>query len=587
MLLGTATALKIRVQSLLGDIRDFRHLKKKNVEDGTDVVIDVPERFLADIEDPMHEENAANINFDGQLEDFRELMRRNQAEEDDITMRENEGDFLQLQPPEDRSDDFFGAPPPELGETAPATAQGLFDDDNIVPPVDVTAAANNDGATAAAPDAPLRTNGIANPEDAIETPAAEEGEGQAGGRRRPRKRPPPPTFSDSDNETDIEPPNPDAQVQPGAATPTPPPIPDAQPPPEVATPPPNEDQNAPVSEGNEAPVGGHEGGDLDLPSVEQPPERRPKNKRRKRKHYLGGPLIDHVGNLQVNIKSNQETGDETLLEMQEMMPQKQFPSLKLLFATAARKCGRSEISNYYGQRARGEEREGAADDAEPEPADIAMDVDAPLGESDLHDEPHSRLRAGTSADSLAGESGSIQVPDGAVSGIEMSMLNPIEEEACAAEIPVVERSPPQPQEEINVEEAAVVSPPPPPTTTITSDMVEDNDAEMMMMPPPPPPPPAPGAGSVRSEVSDADSLPSGAFDEMGPIESEVMAALVDMGHGGRYVPFDSLVDDFKAKKSVARVFGLLLSMDKRRLIEMKQEEGAGFGGAIGIRKMRG
>ena len=76
MLLGTATALKIRVQSLLGDIRDFRHLKKKNVEDGTDVVIDVPERFLADIEDPMHEENAANINFDGQLEDFRELMRR-------------------------------------------------------------------------------------------------------------------------------------------------------------------------------------------------------------------------------------------------------------------------------------------------------------------------------------------------------------------------------------------------------------------------------------------------------------------------------------------------------------------------------
>ena len=95
-----------------------------------------------------------------------------------------------------------------------------------------------------------------------------------------------------------------------------------------------------------------------------------------------------------------------------MVPQKQFPSVKLLFATAARKCGRSEISNYYGQIARVEEREGAANDAEAEPADIAINVDAPLGESDLHDEPHSRLRAGTSAirrRSLTGESGSIQV----------------------------------------------------------------------------------------------------------------------------------------------------------------------------------
>ena len=51
-------------------------------------------------------------------------------------MWENEGHFLQ--PPKDRSDDFFGAPPAppsELGETEPATAQGLLDDENIVPPM--------------------------------------------------------------------------------------------------------------------------------------------------------------------------------------------------------------------------------------------------------------------------------------------------------------------------------------------------------------------------------------------------------------------------------------------------------------------
>ena len=58
------------------------------------------------------------------------------------------------------------------------TRPPLFDDENIVPPVDVTAAANNDGATAAAPDALLRTNGIASPED-----AAQVGEGQAGGQQ--------------------------------------------------------------------------------------------------------------------------------------------------------------------------------------------------------------------------------------------------------------------------------------------------------------------------------------------------------------------------------------------------------------------
>ena len=127
-------------------------------------------------------------------------------------MRENEGQFLQ--PPEDRSDEFFGAPPAppsESGETAPVTAHGLLDDDNMIPPVDLTVAAN-DGAEAAAPDAPLRTNGIANPEDATETPAAEEANDQAGagGRRRPKKRPPPPTFSDSD-ETETIPPIPDPQ----------------------------------------------------------------------------------------------------------------------------------------------------------------------------------------------------------------------------------------------------------------------------------------------------------------------------------------------------------------------------------------
>ena len=72
---------------------------------------------------------------------------------------------------------------------------------------------------------------------------------------------------------------------------------------------------------------------------------------------------------------------------------------------------------------------------------------------------------------------------------------------------------------------------------------------------------------------------------MGPIEREVLAALGDMGHGGRSVPFNTLVDSFNSRKSVARVFGLLLSMDKRRLVEMEQEEDAGFGGAIGIRKI--
>ena len=580
LLLGTATALKIRIQSLLGDIREFRHLKKKSIEDGAKEVIDVPERFLADLEDPMLEENAGNLNLAGQLEDFGELMRKNQADEEDITMRENEGQFLQ--PPEDRSDDFFGAPPApfsESGETAAAPAQGLFDDDRwLVPPVDVTVAANNVGAEAAAPDAPLRTNGIANPEDAVETPAVGEADGQAGGRRRPRKRPPPPTFSDMD-ETEIAPPIPDAQAQPEAATP--PPLPDAQPHPEDATPPPdNEARNAPVSEGNEGPVSGierREGGDFELQSVEPPESRRPKNKKSKKRRFLGGPMIDHAGNMQVNIKANQETGDDTLFGMQDVIPQKQFPSVKMLFATAGKKCGRTEISTYYGMRARGEERVGAADE-EAEPADIAMDVDAPLGQSDEHDEPRSRIRAGTSADSLAGESASIQVQDLGVSGIETSMLNPILEEAAAAETPVVERSLPQPQEEMNAEEEVDVVPPPP----ISNDAMEDHDAEMM-----PPPAHAPGAGSVRSEVSDADSLPSGAFEEMGPIEREVMAALGDMGHGGRIVPFDNLVDNFNEKKSVARVFGLLLSMDKRRVIEMEQEKGAGFGGAIGIRKMVG
>ena len=598
LILGTATALKIRGQSLLADIREFRHFKKKRRED--EAVIDVPERLLADLEDPLLEDNAADVNLAGQLADFGHLMRRNQADEEDITMRENEGRFLQL--PEDRSDDFFGAPPAppsDAGEIAPITGQGLFDDDNMVPPVDVTAAAN-EGPAAAAPDAPLRTNGIANPEDAAETPAVEEADNLAGGRRRPRKRPPPPNFSDSEEtETETAPPIPDAQPEPLRSVTPPPPDHDAQPPPEAAMlPPDNADQMAPVPEGIEdpAPAMGRngDGDDLELLTAEQP-VRKPKNKRRRKKGILGGPLIDPAGNLQVNIKANMETGDETIMRMEDMMPRKQFPSVKVIFAKASRKCGGIEISSFFGMRARQEESEqaSASDGEESEherrerasasvgfrvsgeeserdaaPADVPMGDDAPLGQSDHaeEDQSHSRLRAGTSAQSLEADSASIQAQDLAVSGLgEASVLNPIQEEVAAAE-----------EEEVAV--------PPPARYSSPAEPVEagDNDVEMM-----PPPAAVPGAGarSVRSEESDAESLPSGVFDEMGPIEREVLAALGDMGHGGRSVPFNTLVDSFNSRKSVARVFGLLLSMDKRRLVEMEQEEDAGFGGAIGIRKI--
>ena len=607
LILGTATALKIRGQSLLADIREFRHFKKKRRED--EAVIDVPERLLADLEDPLLEDNAADVNLAGQLADFGHLMRRNQADEEDITMRENEGRFLQL--PEDRSDDFFGAPPAppsDAGEIAPITGQGLFDDDNMVPPVDVTAAAN-EGPAAAAPDAPLRTNGIANPEDAAETPAVEEADNLAGGRRRPRKRPPPPNFSDSE-ETETAPPIPDAQPEPLRSVTPPPPDHDAQPPPEAAMlPPDNADQMAPVPEGIEdpAPAMGRngDGDDLELLTAEQP-VRKPKNKRRRKKGILGGPLIDLAGNLQVNIKANMETGDETIMRMEDMMPRKQFPSVKVIFAKASRKCGGIEISSFFGVRARQEESEqasasdgeeseherrerasasvgfrvsGEESERDAEPADVPMQDDAPLGQSDhAEDQTHSRLRAGTSAQSLEADSASIQAQDLAVSGLgEASVLNPIHEEVAAAEEEEVAVPPPTrysaPAEpvEAGYDDVEMVMPPPM--------EVGDNDVEMM-----PPPPPA-GARSVRSEESDAESLPSGVFDEMGPIEREVLAALGDMGHGGRSVPFNTLVDSFNSRKSVARVFGLLLSMDKRRLVEMEQEEDAGFGGAIGIRKI--
>ena len=551
----------------------------------------MPERLLADMQDPLLEENEADINVAGQLENFGDLLRRNQAEVESITMRENEGRFLEL--PEDRSDDFFGAPPaslseigetapataqglfdddkiiPPVDETAPATAQGLFDDDNIIPPVDVTAAANDDAETAV-PDAPLRTNGIANPEDASETPAVEEADGQAGGRRRPRKRPPPFNFTMTEDTSPI----PDADV--GAHPPTL----DAQPDPEIVPPPSKHESNASVPV-NVGPVPGIEileGENFDLPSVEKP-DRRPKQKRRKKMRFCGGPMIDLAGNMQVNIKANLETGDETLIDMQELMPQKKFPSLKELFDTAARKCLRSEILSSFRSRALREESELEAE-IPAEPDEIAMQVDAPLGQSDMQEEPHSRLRAGTSINSLAGESGSIQGPDFA-GEIETSMLSPIQEIATKAKTPFVETSQLQPQEEMNVEQE--VAPPADPTLNVA----EDNADAEMMPPPPLPIASAPGAESVRSEESGADSLPTGACDEMGPIEREVIAALSDMGHGGRGVPFDTLVDDFKEKRSVAKVFGLLLSMEKRRLIDMKQEEGTKFGGSIVVKKIGG
>ena len=380
-------------------------------------------------------------------------------------------------------------------------------------------------------------------------------------------------------------------------------------------PPDNADQMAPVPGGIEdpAPAMGRngDGDDLELLTAEQP-VRKPKNKRRRKKGILGGPLIDPAGNLQVNIKANMETGDETIMRMEDVMPRKQFPSVKVIFAKASRKCGGIEISSFFGMRARQEESEqasasdgeeseherrerasasvgfrvsGEESERDAEPADVPMQDDAPLGQSDHaeEDQTHSRLRAGTSAQSLEADSASIQAQDLAVSGLgEASVLNPIQEEVAAAEEEEVAVPPParysSPAEpvEAGYDDVEMVMPPPA--------EVGDNDVEMM---PPPPPAAVPGAGarSVRSEESDAESLPSGVFDEMGPIEREVLAALGDMGHGGRSVPFNTLVDSFNSRKSVARVFGLLLSMDKRRLVETEQEEDAGFGGAIGIRKI--
>merc|ERR1719229_1698908 len=79
-------------------------------------------------------------------------------------------------------------------------------------------------------------------------------------------------------------------------------------------PPDNADQMAPVPEGIEdpAPANGRNGNgdDLELLTAEQP-VRKPKNKRRRKKRVLGGPMIDLAGNLQVNMKANLETGDET------------------------------------------------------------------------------------------------------------------------------------------------------------------------------------------------------------------------------------------------------------------------------------
>ena len=530
LILGTATALKIRGQSLLADIREFRHFKKKRRED--EAVIDVPERLLADLEDPLLEDNAADVNLAGQLEDFGHLMRRNQADEEDITMRENEGGFLQL--PEDRSDDFFGAPPAppsDAGEIAPITGQGLFDDDNMLPPVDVTTAAD-EGPAAAAPDAPLRTNGIANPEDAAETPAVEEVDNLVGGRRRPRKRPSPPTFSDSEEtETETAPPIPDAQPEPlrsEVVTP-PPPDHDAQPPPEAAMlPPDSAGQMAPVPEAIEDPapaIGRNgDGDDLELLTAEQP-VRKPKNKKRRKKRILGGPMIDPAGNLQVNVKANLETEDETIMRMEEVMPRKQFPSVKALFAKASRKCGGIEISSFFGMRARKEESEqasasdgeeseherrerasasaglrvsGEESERDAEPADVPMEVDAPIGQQSDHaeeDQTISRLRAGTSAQSLEGDSASIQAQDLAVSGFgEASILNPIQEEVAAEEEEVAVPPParfsaPAEPVEVGNEDVEMVMPPP-------VEVGNDDDVEMM------PPAAVPGATSVRSQRSD-------------------------------------------------------------------------------------
>ena len=663
LLLGTARALSIRARSILADIRALRQVQKKRTKKGgASTAINVPERLLDDLEMPVLEGDDAIGGLDELLEGF----RRNQAVPDEITMREDVGSLMQ--PPENISDNWFGTPPPSaVGETVPTA--GLFED--VIPPVEVTAA-NIEASEVVAPDAPLRTNGIANPEDALETPAVEE-DTEAGGRRRAKKRPPPPLFSESDldeTERPVEVPvanieasevvSPDALLgteeiaNPDGAFETPAcegedtdaggrrkaPKRIANPEDALVTPAVEEDTEARGrAEEEEAPS-------LELHSLEQPRDGgRPKKaaKRRKiRKGLLGKVKYDPADKMQVDLKANQETSDNTLLSSRDVMPQKRFPSATVLFATAAKKCARSDYEDFFRKRAREGEgdrapEQGAADadiamdaeEAAPEQqaapeeqaapeqqaaaaADIAMDVEEPApgpGADDVAMEadvplappPQNQLgddrasesdvsirvggvrplgqsfhretaRAGASTASLEGsEAGSIDLQNLGVSGIEASMLNPVQEEAV--EIPVAEKTP---QPEMNVEEEAAAAGEP-------QLQGADNDAGVM---PPPAQPPSPRAQrSPSAEESEAGSIPYDAFDAMGPIEQDVMSALSDMGRGGRFLQFDALVADFRSVRSVARMLGLLLSMEKRNLVELKQETGAGLAEPIKIKKV--
>jgi hypothetical protein len=91
------------------------------------------------------------------------------------------------------------------------------------------------------------------------------------------------------------------------------------------------------------------------------------------------------------------------------------------------------------------------------------------------------------------------------------------------------------------------------------------------------------SASDTATDEDDDDISSNDWADLGLIEQETLEACA--AAKGRFIEFDDLVAEFRTKRSVAKFFALLLVLDKRGAIELRQAPEV-FGMGIRVRAVR-
>ncbi len=528
---GAASAHEIKAGALLKEIRLFRTAcvvgpPSNKSGDETAIRAAITEETAVTMGDPLDVAQPEDAAGYGELA-FPDG-NNNQGRLEQITLREEDADTTGLpRLVDDASNDFgFGTEPAPPGCELGAGG-GIFDPEPAPAGPEVTV--NNGRRSCDAmqpPGAPERTNGVRNVKDQMETPAVGDGDEQPP-RKRPRRPLMPPDFVDSDLDPEDDRAPPVVVAEGGDLLED---IPPAAP--IEVDPPLDLPAAAPVEK------------DPPLDTLPTAPVVEPAKKKRK----IIKLFADPEKRMQVDLKSNFKSADSHL-RTDFARPDVHFVSADRLLAAAGRACHRDDIKENFEERALA--------------AFTYDDDDDGVGQQPEEHDPD-LLRSGMGSNiNLTKSSAGNQTPqDTSTRGGSIlppavlpdePLLNTINEENEQD----VSANPPQPDLSAH---AAPELPPP----------ILDS------------PPPVAVNGNRASSVapSETDSIASSNWCERGVIEQEVLSAT-----DRRPVYFDDLVAGFKGKRAVAKMFALLLNMEKAGRVENEQRPGT-FGGPIKITKMK-